>query len=62
MIERVETLDIAVNWDLDVPEACLLMGDDGYVQLAINADPDDQDPRCIVLRWHRRVEVPVTVP
>ena len=51
MIERVETLDIAVNWDLDVPEACLLIGDDGYVQLAINADPDDQDPRCVVLRW-----------
>ena len=51
MAERVDPCDVDVLWDQNVPEAYLLVGDDGDVVLAVNGHSDDQDPRCVVLRW-----------
>jgi hypothetical protein len=49
--EHVETFDLGVTWDPNAPDAVLLTGDFGPTALALQAHPDDQDGRCVVLVW-----------
>ncbi len=51
MAEHVEPLALGVTWEPNVPDAVLVSRDDGTTVLALNANPDDADQRCVVLVW-----------
>lgn len=51
MAEHVEPLDLGVTWEPNAPDATLIARDDRTVALALRAQPDDEDQRCVVLVW-----------
>lgn len=51
MPENVDSWDIGVAWNPGVPNAVLISTDRGSSALALDAHPDDPDPRCVVLTW-----------
>lgn len=51
MVEHVTVLDLGVTWEPNAPDAILLSNDSGKTALALNAQADDDDQRCVVLVW-----------
>jgi hypothetical protein len=51
MREVVRSVDVGVVWEPNCPDAILLSDDRGSTALALNAHPDDEDQRAVVLRW-----------
>lgn len=51
--ERVEAYDLglSIRWEPNAPSAFFVSDDMGRAALAQRAHPDDQDERCVVLRW-----------
>lgn len=51
MAEHVESLDLAMVWNPNSPDAVLLTTDSGPTVLALQPHPSDADQRCVVLEW-----------
>ena len=51
MTELVVEVDLGVRWEPNAPASVLIVGDDGSAALAMRAHFDDDDVRCVVLRW-----------
>lgn len=51
MPEQVVPYDTGVQWDPNAPDAVLVQSDGGNAALALNAHPDDEDRRTVVLAW-----------
>lgn len=49
--EHVRPLDLGVTWEPNAPNAVLLSADLGPSVLALEADPNDPDERCVVVKW-----------
>ena len=52
MTERVAAVDIGTRWNPNVPDARLLVHDDGETRLALRPHIDDPDQRFVMLVWH----------
>lgn len=60
--EQVEPLELAVSWEPNAPEAILISNDLGVTSLAVRADVDDLDQRCVVFVWRGTRSASMTPP
>ena len=49
----MNSVDLGVTWEPNVPDAELVARDDGTTLLILSAHPDDNDQRRVVLEWGR---------
>jgi hypothetical protein len=50
--ERVVPVEIGTRWNPNVPDARLLVHDDGETRLLLRPHVDDADQRSVMLVWH----------
>jgi hypothetical protein len=63
MSERVEALDLSVQWDSNDPRTVMLSDDEyGFCGLGLRPHPDDPDRRAVVLRWSKVMHAQIGSP